>query len=64
MEIFIVCVDEKQVYCALQPVSPFFKGEFDSQQLRITDVVVSFHHDEFVGIDGTLMEYSRRPLPL
>lgn len=38
----MVCPDNEQLSCALQPVPPLLQGEFDCQKFPITDVLVPF----------------------
>ncbi len=59
LQIPVVIDDLERMNSSLQPMSPLFQGEFDSQQLTIPDVVVLLHRGELVGEIRSGMEFRR-----
>lgn len=54
----------KLIFGSLQPVYPFIQGEFDCQQLTVSDVVVPLRRGQFLGEESTWMEDWWITLPL
>ncbi len=43
---------------------PFFEHKLDVQELSVADIVILLHRSEFLGEEGTWMEFGRVPLLL
>ncbi len=60
----MISEDDERMLCTLQPRSPFLKGQLDSEEFPVADVIISLRRAEFAEKEGAWMKFGWSPLLL